>query len=83
MAMARPVVTSREAQEGVRAVAGRDLLVADGTAAMAAAVMRVLAGGAPVLGAAACDAVLAGRDWKATLARLDNILEAASRAKAA
>jgi polysaccharide biosynthesis protein PslH len=76
------VVTSREAHEGVRAVAGRDLLVADGAAAMAAAVTRVLAGGTPDLGTAACDAVLAGHHWKATLARLDNILEAASRMKA-
>ena len=30
MAMARPVVASPEAFEGVRATAGRDLLVADG-----------------------------------------------------
>lgn len=83
MAMARPVVASREAHEGVRAVAGRDLLVADGAEAMAAAVTRVLAGDTPDLGAAARAAVLAGHDWKATLARLDDILEAASRMKAA
>ena len=83
MAMARPVVASPEAHEGVRAVAGRDLLVADGAAAMAAAVTRVLAGGTRDLGAAARAAVLARHDWKATLARLDDILEAASRMKAA
>ena len=83
MAMARPVVASPEAHEGVRAVAGRDLLVADGAEAMAAAVTQVLAGGMPGLGAAARAAVLAGHDWKATLARLDDILEAASRMKAA
>ena len=83
MAMARPVVASSEAHEGVRAVAGRDLLVADGAEAMAAAVTRVLAGGTAHLGAAARDAVLAGHDWKATLTRLDDILEAASRMKAA
>ncbi len=83
MAMARPVVASPEAHEGVRAIAGRDLLVADGAEAMAAAVTQVLAGGMPGLGSAARAAVLAGYDWKATLARLDDILVAASRMKAA
>ena len=83
MAMARPVVASPEAHEGVRAVAGRDLLVADGAEAMAAAVTQVLAGGMPSLGTAARAAVLAGYDWKAMLARLDDILAAASRMKAA
>lgn len=83
MAMARPVVASPEAHEGVRAVAGRDLLVADGAEAMAVAVAQVLAGGTPCLGTAARAAVLAGHDWKATLARLDGILAAASRIKAA
>ena len=83
MAMARPVVASPEAHEGVRAVAGRDLLVADGAEAMAVAVTQVLAGGMPGLGTAARAAVLAGYDWKATLARLDDILVAASRMKAA
>lgn len=82
MAMARPVVASPEAHEGVRAVAGHDLLVADGPDAMAAAVTQVLAGRMPGLGARARAAVLAGHDWKAKLARLDSIL-AASRIKAA
>jgi sugar transferase (PEP-CTERM/EpsH1 system associated) len=83
MAMARPVVAAPEAHEGVRALAGRDLLVADGAEAMAAAVARVLAGSTPDLGAAGRAAVLAGHDWKATLARLDDILGTASRLKAA
>jgi sugar transferase (PEP-CTERM/EpsH1 system associated) len=83
MAMARPVVASPEAHDGVRAVAGRDLLVADGAEAMAAAVTQVLAGGMPGLGTAARAAVLTGYDWKATLARLDDILKAASHMKAA
>ena len=50
---------------------------------MAAAVTLVLAGGMPGLGTAARAAVLAGYDWNATLARLDDILVAASRMKAA
>jgi glycosyltransferase involved in cell wall biosynthesis len=83
MAMARPVVASPEAYEGVHAVAGRDLLVADGAAAMAAAVAQVLAGEMPGLGTAARAAILAKHDWKATLRRLDGILATASRARAA
>jgi sugar transferase (PEP-CTERM/EpsH1 system associated) len=83
MAMARPVIASPEAHEGVRAVAGRDLLVADGAEATASAVMQVLAGEAPGLGAAGRAAVMANHDWKATLARLDDIVVAASRLRAA
>lgn len=83
MAMARPVVASPEAHEGVRAVAGQDLLVANGAEAMAEAVAQVLAGTRPGLGIAARAAVLAGHDWKATLARLDDMLAKASRTKAA
>jgi glycosyltransferase involved in cell wall biosynthesis len=83
MAMARPVIASPEAHEGVRAVAGRDLLVTDGAEATASAVIQVLAGEAPGLGAAARAAVLANHDWKATLARLDDIVLAASRLRAA
>jgi len=71
MAMARPVVASPQAFEGVRAASGRDLLVADGAAATAAAVGAVLDGAYPGLGAAARAAVMAGHDWAATLGRLD------------
>ncbi|MBR0651050.1 TIGR03087 family PEP-CTERM/XrtA system glycosyltransferase [Roseomonas terrae] len=74
MAMARPVVASPEAFEGVQARAGRDLLVADGPAATIAAVQSVLAGGHGGLGAAARMAMAAGHDWRATLRRLDAAL---------
>jgi sugar transferase (PEP-CTERM/EpsH1 system associated) len=83
MAMARPVVASPEAHEGVRAVAGRDLLVANGAENMTAAVAQVLAGRVPGLGTAARAAVLGGHDWKATLTRLDDMLTTMSRTKAA
>jgi len=76
MAMARPVVASSQAFEGVRAVPGRDLLVADGAAATAARIGAVLDGAHPGLGAAARAAVAAGHDWSATLRRLDPLLEA-------
>jgi len=75
MAMARPVVASPQAFEGVRAVPGRDLLVADGAAAMAAAIGEVLDGRHPGLGEAARRAVAAGHDWQAALAGLDRLLD--------
>ena len=74
MAMARPVVATPGAFAGVRATPGRDLLVAEGAEAFAAAVAAVLDGVHPGLGAAARAAVAAGHDWRATLARLDAVL---------
>jgi len=74
MAMARPVVASPQAFEGIRATPGRDLLVADGAPAMAGTVAAVLAGRHPGLGAAGRRAVAAGHHWSATLTRLDAAL---------
>jgi sugar transferase (PEP-CTERM/EpsH1 system associated) len=74
MAMARPVVATPQAFEGIRAAPGRDLLVADGAEAFAAAVGAVLDGAYPGMGRAARAAVLAGHDWAATLAPLDRLL---------
>ena len=76
MAMGRPVVASPQAFEGVRAEAGRDLLVADGAAGMAATIGAVLDGAHPGLAAAGRAAVEDGYAWSATLARLDTILAA-------
>jgi sugar transferase (PEP-CTERM/EpsH1 system associated) len=77
MAMARPVVATAAAFEGVHAEPGRDLLVADGPAATIAAVAAVLDGAHPGLGAAGRAAVIAGHDWAATLRRLDALFGAA------
>ena len=74
MALGRPLVASPEAFAGIRAVAGRDLLVADGAEAMVAAVDAVVSGAHPGLGAAGRRAVETGYAWPATLARLDAIL---------
>lgn len=71
MAMARPVVASPEAFEGVRAMAGRDVLVAQGAFETAQRVREVLDGAHPKLGAAGRLAVMSGHDWRATLQRLD------------
>ena len=78
MAMARPVVASPEAFEGVRATAGRDLLVADGAAEMARRVSEVLRGEHPGLGVAARAAVTANHDWAGTLRRLDAAMRPAA-----
>ncbi len=74
MAMARPVVATAAAFEGVRATAGRDLLVADSPEDFAAAVAAVLDGAHGALGKHARAAMLAGHEWTATLAPLDAML---------
>jgi glycosyltransferase involved in cell wall biosynthesis len=74
MAMARPVVATAAAFEGVRATPGRDLLVADTPEAFATAVAAVLDGQHPTLGDHARTAMLAGHDWAATLTPLDAML---------
>ena len=75
MAMARPVVASPQAFEGVVALPGRDLLVADGATAMAAAIGAVLRGEHPAMPAAARSAMERGYAWAATLGRLDDLLD--------
>ncbi|TMJ19061.1 MAG: TIGR03087 family PEP-CTERM/XrtA system glycosyltransferase [Alphaproteobacteria bacterium] len=82
MAMARPVVASPAAFEGIEAEPGRHLLVADGAAATAAAVRRLLeAPGA--LGAAARDHVERHYRWSARLAPLAEMVDPGRRRKAA
>ncbi len=78
MAMGKPVIASPEAFEGVRAEAGRDLLVAAGAEATARALGEVLDGRHPGLGAAARLAVERHCPWSATLSRLDAWLEQSS-----
>ncbi|MBO1076787.1 TIGR03087 family PEP-CTERM/XrtA system glycosyltransferase [Roseomonas marmotae] len=75
MALAKPVVASPDAFEGIHAQPGRDLLVGDGAAETARLVAEVLAGAHPGLGAAALRAVRAGHDWAATLRKLDTIMD--------
>ena len=74
MAMARPVLVSPQALEGLRAEPGRDLLVADSPAATAACAAAVLDGAHASLGAAARAAVEQTYPWTATLRRLDPLL---------
>jgi sugar transferase (PEP-CTERM/EpsH1 system associated) len=74
MALGRPVIASPQAFEGVRAQAGRDLLVGDGPAAIAGLIAGVLDGAYPDLAANGRRAVEAGYSWAAILAKLDGIL---------
>lgn len=74
MAMGRPVVATPQAFEGVHAEPGRDLLVGDGAAPLAALVAEVLRGEHPGLGAAGRRAVEQRHTWAASLQRLDAFL---------
>ena len=74
MALARPVLASAAAFEGIRATPGQDLLVADGADLTAQAVADVLRGVHPGLGRAGRLAVERGHDWAVTLQRLDGML---------
>ena len=73
MAMARPVIATAHAAEGVSAEPGRELLIAGDAAAMARCVGEVLDGRHPALGTEARRAVEARHDWPATLSKLDTL----------
>jgi len=76
MAMARPVVASPSAFEGIDAEPGRDLLVADGPGAMADAIADLLQqpDRAATLGAAGRSLVVSRYGWDARLAPLDSLV---------
>lgn len=76
MAMARPVVASPAAFEGIEAEPGRDLVVAEGPEAMASEIEALLAtpDRAKVLGAAGRDLVVSRYAWDARLAPLETLL---------
>ena len=71
MAMARPVVASPEAFEGVRAEPGRDILLASGVGETVQMIADVLDGRHAMMGAAARRAVEAAHQWSVTLRPLD------------
>lgn len=76
MAMARPVVASPAAFEGIAAAPGRDLLVADGAEATAAAVLRLLSNGneALAVGRAARARMCERYAWDRQLAPLETLV---------
>jgi glycosyltransferase involved in cell wall biosynthesis len=69
MAMARPVVTTTMGLEGIEAVAGQHLLLADAPAAMAERIAAVLRGAHAGLGPAARALVSERYNWPAAKAR--------------
>jgi hypothetical protein len=76
MAMARPVVASAQAAEGIRAEAGRDFTLARGAAVFARAVvaqLQTVSSAAP-----ARDCILAHYDWARNLGMIDPLFEQAT-----
>jgi sugar transferase (PEP-CTERM/EpsH1 system associated) len=75
MSMAKPVVLTTGALEGIDAEPGRDVILADTAEAFAAACVRQAADGDQAgIGAAARACVLRGYDWAATLRRFDDLV---------
>ena len=77
MAMARPVVATPEAFQGVRAEPGRDILLASGIAETVQRIADVLDGRHATMGAAARRAVEASHQWSVTLRPLDRLFAVA------
>ena len=73
MAMARPVVVSPQAAEGLRAEAGRDYILAQGEAAFAEAVVAQLQN--PVAATAARHCIERHYDWSRNLEAIDSLFE--------
>jgi sugar transferase (PEP-CTERM/EpsH1 system associated) len=78
MAMARPVVASAQAAEGIRAEAGRDFILAQGEADFAHAVIAQLQTASNA--AAARDCILENYDWARNLCAIDPLFEPAPAA---
>lgn len=76
MAMARPVVASPQAAEGIDAASGREIRLADGAAEWAGAICGMLAATAEEHGAAGRARVVADYSWDSNLATLDALLSA-------
>jgi polysaccharide biosynthesis protein PslH len=74
MAMARPVVASAQAAEGIRAEGGRDYMLARGEADFARAVVARLQYAAAVPQARDC--ILKNYDWARNLSAIDSLFEA-------
>jgi len=78
MAMARHVVASVQAAEGIRAEAGRDFILAQGEAEFARAVVAQLQTVSSAAPARGC--ILAHYDWTRNLAAIDPLFEGAPAA---
>jgi len=76
MAMARPVIATPQAAEGIDARAGEELIIADGAPALARAIVTQLRTPHCGLGAAARRRVVQDYSWDSQLAKLDGIFGA-------
>ncbi|MEI7710173.1 MAG: TIGR03087 family PEP-CTERM/XrtA system glycosyltransferase [Rhodospirillales bacterium] len=78
MSLGRPVVVTSGALEGIDAVPGKEVLLADDADAFAAACVALASGNSgPAIGQAARDCVLQRYDWSACLSRYDAFLRPA------
>jgi glycosyltransferase involved in cell wall biosynthesis len=75
MAMARPVVTTRTALEGISAEIGREIQVADTALAFVKQVINILNGNDAALGIHARNFVEAHFSWAASLPKVLTLLE--------
>jgi sugar transferase (PEP-CTERM/EpsH1 system associated) len=82
MSLGRPVVVTSGALEGIDAVPGKEVLLADDTRTFAAACVALATGGLGAeIGRAARGCVLQRYDWSARLSRYDAILRPAETAR--
>ncbi len=79
MAMARPVVITPQASEGIRARAGIDFELAQDAATFAAAVLQHLTHRDAAMGQTARAGILENYDWERNLSAVDHWFEPASR----
>lgn len=84
LAMAKPVISTSQACEGLDLEHGRELLIADDPGGFASAVLRILDDQAfgDRLGEAGRARVEAGYGWNASVARLEELHDRATEAKA-
>lgn len=78
MAMARAVVVTPQAAEGIRATAGEDYVLAHDAQTFSASVIKQLSNDTPLRGQAARRGILRHYDWARNLAAVDGLLEPAS-----
>lgn len=79
MAMAKPVIASPEAAEGIDASIGEELLIADDAAAFIALTLRILSGkGGDKMSVAARERMLSDYDWNENLGRIRRLLQGQS-----
>lgn len=75
MAMAKSVVVSPQALEGISATPGTELLLAEDAAAFIDALSTLLRHPNPAIGHAACERIWRDYGWASNLARIDALLE--------